>query len=123
MSNLRKEKSPVEDRFYTTAEVAQILHITHMHALELVRNGTLKGEKRKCATGNTTLGRWFVPESELRKYQRKDLDKYIKEKLKILKQLRIKLTPDQLEHMKSRNTEFEVDAFHHDIITGKTRIK
>lgn len=51
------------------------------------------------------------------------LAEYIKEKLAILDELMIKLTWRQVEHLWDCKTEFEVDAFYHDIITGNCRIK
>lgn len=51
------------------------------------------------------------------------LEEYIKEKLAVLDELMIKLTWRQVDHLWSCKTEFEVDAFYHDIITGNTRIK
>jgi len=43
---------------------------------------------------------------------------YIKEKLKILKQLDIKLKPEQEEHMWSLTREIDVDNFAHRLIMG-----
>lgn len=50
-----------------------------------------------------------------------DLKEYIKEKLAVLDELCIKITYRQLEHLYECKTEFEVDAYYHDIITGKAR--
>ena len=52
-----------------------------------------------------------------------ELDKYIQEKLAILEELQIELTWRQRNHLMNCETEFAVDAFYHDIITGKCRIK
>lgn len=51
------------------------------------------------------------------------MDNYIKEKLKVLKQLHIKLSEAQLEYLWSLETEFAIDAFCHDVIMGRPRIK
>lgn len=109
------------ERLYTVAEVAARLNITHIHACDLIRRGLIKGTKRACENGNKKLGRWVVSESDLQQYLKTDLKLYVKEKLKVLKQLRIKLTPWQLDHLYDCKTEFDVDAFYHDILTGKAR--
>ena len=51
-----------------------------------------------------------------------DIAMYVKEKVKILKQLCIKVTHTQIAYMLSRKTEFDVDAFAHDLILGRSRI-
>ena len=51
------------------------------------------------------------------------IDAYIKEKLQILNELKIELTWRQRDHLWSLTTEFDVDAFAHDLIMGTTKIK
>lgn len=51
------------------------------------------------------------------------ISEYIKEKLHLLDELEIKLTVRQLNHLWELNTEFDVDAFAHDLIMGTTKIK
>lgn len=51
------------------------------------------------------------------------MGEYIRKKLKVLKQLYIELSEAQLNYMKSLKTEFDVDAFAHDLIMGRARIK
>ena len=46
-------------------------------------------------------------------------ESYIKEKIKVFKQLCIPLTKEQIEHMRSLKTEIQVDNYAHDLIVGK----
>lgn len=111
------------ERLYTTAELSEILHIPQVNVVELIRNKHLKADKQLYTVGAHTRKRYVITESAFNEYLSKKLDIHIKEKLKVLKQLKIELTYNQLEHMRECKTEFEIDAFYHDIITGKTRIK
>lgn len=51
------------------------------------------------------------------------MEEYIKEKLRVLKELHIELTWRQLEYIWSLKTEFDVDAFAHDVIMGRPLVK
>ena len=62
---------------------------------------------------------WFNP---VIKGMSRELKAYIDEKCKVLKELQIKLTPNQYNHLWSRKSEFEVDSFAHDLIMGRSRI-
>lgn len=44
------------------------------------------------------------------------LNSYIIEKLRVLRELQITLTYDQLKHMKSLKSEIQVDNYAHDLI-------
>lgn len=46
------------------------------------------------------------------------LELYIKEKLKILKQLKVKVTASQRKHFKTLQNEIQVDNFAHNLIFG-----
>ena len=45
-----------------------------------------------------------------------DLRAYIKTKLKLLKDFKVALTDDQIEHIWSLDSEVEIDRFAHDLI-------
>ena len=47
------------------------------------------------------------------------MPEYIENKIKLLKQLKIKLSAAQLKHIKSLTTEIAVDNFAHDLIFDK----
>ena len=47
------------------------------------------------------------------------IKKYIKEKLKILRQLYIVLNGDEMKHLKSLEFEYEIDAYIHRLIMEK----
>lgn len=44
------------------------------------------------------------------------MKEYIREKIRILKQFNVKLTDEQLRHIRSLKTEIEVDNFAHDLL-------
>ena len=44
------------------------------------------------------------------------LEEYIKEKIRVFDQLHIQLTPQQIEHMRSLNSEIAIDNYAHDLI-------
>lgn len=46
----------------------------------------------------------------------KNVKKYIEEKLEVLDQLRIRLTADEIEHIKSLDNAYDVDRFAHRLI-------
>lgn len=46
------------------------------------------------------------------------MDAYIKRKIKILRQLGIRLTKNQIDHMYSLTSEIAIDNFTHDIIVN-----
>lgn len=109
---------PTKDRLYTIREVADILDLTVKYTRDLIRK-----EKIPAVRSDRPGRPLVITEEGLRKLKRRSLDKYIDEKLDILKELCIELTYNQLTHLRECKTEFEVDAFYHDIITRKTRIK
>ena len=47
-----------------------------------------------------------------------DIQSYIKQKIKLLRQLCITLNNEQLEHILSLKTEIQVDNYAHDLIVG-----
>ena len=108
-------------RLYTVREVATMFNVSEDTIREMIRKKQIEATKGKKYGVNGRL--WLISDKGIRDYKRKLLDKYIDEKLDILDQLQIKLTWRQLEHLRSCKTEFEVDAFYHDLITGKSRIK
>ena len=53
-------------------------------------------------------------------YERQvSLKAHIRNKIKVLKELNITLTDEQIEHMKSLKNEIQIDNYAHDIITKK----
>lgn len=52
-------------------------------------------------------------------YQEKARKAYIKEKIKILKQLDIKVTDDVKDHLNSLETELEIDQYAHKLIMDR----
>ena len=106
---------------YTTSDIAAMYHVEVNAVCEWIHKGLLEATKGSKPGTNAKV--WLITESSLRKFQRKQLDKYIDEKLEILKELHIEPTWRQMEHLRRCETEFAVDAFYHDLITGKTRIK
>lgn len=50
------------------------------------------------------------------------INKYINEKIKLLKEFDIELDYDQTVHIKSLNNEYEVDAFARDLLKISTMI-
>ena len=55
--------------------------------------------------------------------RKKLLKTYINEKIKLLKELKIKINDEQIEHLYSLTNEIAVDNFVHDIITDRERQK
>lgn len=52
--------------------------------------------------------------------QRKvSLKSYVREKIKVLKELNIALTDGQIKHMQSLKSELQIDNYAHDLIMGK----
>ena len=106
------------NRLYTIKEAADILGLTVDYTRDLIRKMQIPTVRLK-RNGRPMA----ITNDSILKLKRRTLDEYIKEKLRILKELHIELTWRQLDHLRGCNTEFEVDAYYHDIITGKTRIK
>lgn len=78
-------------------------------------------ERDECACGGDPSKCDFYPEKR-KKYKGAsdtmtcNIKTYIKEKIKLLNQLCIRLTNEQLEHLLSLETEIAVDNYAHDII-------
>lgn len=124
-----------EFKTYKSQEVAEMLGVTQSTVRKWVTAGELTArfaDERK--------RRLVITESDLKKFLDKnpkykavwdnpmmrqapyDMKVYIKEKLAILRELCIVLTTNQLIYLWSLKTEFAVDAFIHDVITGKARV-
>lgn len=97
------------EKTYTPAEAAEKLGIGRRYLYELIRRKKIGSTK----LGGRKIG---ITETHIRKYRRSLLEDYIKEKLKILKELHMELTYEQSEHLWRCNTEFEVDAYYHSLI-------
>lgn len=44
------------------------------------------------------------------------VDEYVKQKIKVFNQLCIQITPKQIEHMKTLDSEVAIDNYAHDLI-------
>lgn len=81
-------------------------------------------ERDECNCGGDPAKCDFYPEKR-EKYEgvsitmSEDIQSYIKHKIKLLRQLCVRLTNEQLEHLLSLKTEIAVDNYAHDLIVGK----
>lgn len=126
----------MNEKIYKSAEIAEALGVSQ----RTIRNWVTKGELVGYFTGDAKK-RLFISEPELKKFLNKNpkykeiwdnplmrqapysIKVYIQEKFSILRELQIELTKNQAQHLWSLRTEFDIDAFVHDLITGKTTIK
>lgn len=124
------------EKEYKSIEVANGLGVSQTTVRQWVNAGKLKGYVKY--EGKKVL---MIPDSELKKFLNDNpryremwfnptireadhtMKKYIQEKLKALRELDISLTPNQLTYIWSRKTEFDVDAFAHDLIKGRPMVK
>ena len=52
------------------------------------------------------------------RYHKPALKAYVREKIKVLKELNITLTDGQIKHIQSLKSELQVDNYAHDLIMG-----
>ena len=126
----------MEEKTYKSIEIATGLGVNQGTVSQWVQRGVLGGYYEERGSRKFIK----VPESELNKFldnhptykeiwinpvirgMSRALRDYIQEKIKILRELQIKLTPNQYNHLWSRKSEFEVDSFAHDLIMGRARV-
>lgn len=123
-----------EPKMYKSKEIAEALGVTQPTIRKWVSDGrlvgNLVGDRRKAL---------MISESDLKKFLDEnprykaiwdypiirevphDIKVYIRDWLKILDELYIVLTTDQTLHLWSLRSEFAIDSFLHDVITGKAK--
>lgn len=122
----------MEEKTYKSIEIAETLGVSQKTIAKWVSDGKLKGYFEGAAHR-----RLMITETELLKFLDKkprykeiwynpamrqapnDIKIYIQEKLKVLHQLEVELTTDEMLRMWSLRTEFDVDGFAHDLICRK----
>lgn len=119
-----------EEKIYKSSEIAEALGVTQITTRAWVTKGELVGYFVKTGKKKTL----FIKESELKRFLEKKprykdiwenpimrqapyaIKVYINERLAVLRELHIDLTTEQMLHLWSLRTEFDIDAFLHDVI-------
>ena len=113
----------VDCEHYQVVQVPRYDHtcdmfINHTETVCLAVRGSRSKRPPTCTCGGdpNKCDKNIKGESEAMTDETMDINTYIKHKIKILKQLCIRLTNEQLEHMLSLKTEIAVDNYAHDLI-------
>ena len=106
-------------KMYTVREVCEVLGVARERIYGRIKAGKVKATK--VTPDGKTKHHYLISEREFQKLLKNRLELYVEEKLDILKELHISPTPWQVEHMRECKSEFDIDAFYHDILTGKAR--
>ena len=107
------------EKMYSTREVCELLGVSRERIYGRIKAGKIKATK--VTPDGKTKHRYMISESEFQKLLKNRLELYVEEKLDILKELHIEPTPWQVKHLRECKSEFDIDAFYHDIITCKAR--
>lgn len=126
----------MEEKIYKSAEIAEALGVSQRTIQNWVTEGKLLGRfvgdrKKKLMISESDLKRFLeknprykeIWHDPMMRQAPHDIRVYIQEKLQILRELHIVLTTNQTVYLWSLRREFDIDAFVHDVITGKTSVK